>query len=195
MLKINNLKLLNERVINLDAHAGEAILVKGANGVGKSLFLKTLARLLPNLGGEIQFEDSDSLKMASDLWRSKILYLPPEVSFSDDLSVDDFLNEPFQLARYKHFKSTFNPRDFISNLESPMSLLSSGQRQRMAILRALSLNASILLLDESLSHMDPNVRAEMMGFLKEWKSNSKILFLVSHFELGSSHFDTRDFLI
>lgn len=193
MLTITDLKLLNERIINLEVNPGEVIFVKGANGIGKSLFLKTLARLLPRKSGALNFEMSDSAEYPIELWRSKILYLPSEVSFSEDHSVDEYLAEPLTFNCYKDFKSSFNPKEFVSELNSRMSLLSTGQRQRLSILRAMSLNASILLLDESFSHLDPVMREETFELLNKWKGDNRIIFIVSHFDIITSQFDTRTF--
>jgi ABC-type bacteriocin/lantibiotic exporter with double-glycine peptidase domain len=195
MLDIKDLKLLNSKIIDLKAAPGEVIQIQGSNGVGKSLFLKTLARLIPKISGQISFGGLDSSQFAPDLWRSKILYLPSEVSFSEGHSVDEYLNEPFLFERYKNFKSHFNPKEYISDLNSSMNLLSSGQRQRLSILRALSLNADILLLDESFSHIDPVLREETFQLLKQWKEDHKIIFIVSHFDFHISQFKTTSFTL
>lgn len=193
MLIINDLELLNGKKVNLKVHPGEVILIHGPNGVGKSLLLKTLSKLLPKKSGSISLEMKDSSEFRIDLWRSSILYLPSEVSFTEDHSVEEFLSEPFLLDLYKDFKSDFKPKDYVSELHARMNILSSGQRQRLAILRAMSLNATILLLDESFSHLDPSTREEILGLLKEWKNKNKIIFIVSHFEIETSQIETRIF--
>ena len=195
MLDVKDLKLLNSKIINLKAAPGDVFLIKGPNGVGKSLFLKTLARLVPKISGEINLGGLDSSQFAPDLWRSKLLYLPSDVSFTEGHSVDEYLSEPFLFERYKYFKPSFNPKEYISDLNSSMNLLSSGQRQRLSILRAMSLNAGILLLDESFSHIDPVLREETFSLLNRWKDHQKIIFIVSHFDFQTSQFDTTSFAL
>jgi len=192
MLKITSLKLLNEKSLTYEALPSDLIMIKGANGSGKSLFLKTISRLLPHEGGELSFHGKDSSLYTPEYWRSKILYVPPEVSTSDDYSVEDFLNEPFTLQRYKEIKPAFNPREHFKGFNLQMRLLSSGQKQKLALLRALSLDADILLLDETFSHMDESSRSESMTLLKEWVSTKKIIFIVSHFDMNAGQFGTRE---
>lgn len=195
MLKVKNIKLLNGKVLSLDAKAGEVIFVKGANGAGKSLFLKSLARLIPATSEELSLDNKSALTYPVELWRSMVLYLPPEVCFGDELTVEEYLAEPFSLLRYKDFKAEFDPRNYLTGLDEKMNLLSSGQIQRVALLRALSLNSDILLLDESFGHMDQQTREEFLSLLTKWIDNKKIILFVSHFEIVAGHFATREFLI
>jgi ABC-type multidrug transport system ATPase subunit len=117
-------------------------------------------------------------------WRSKLLYLPPEVSFTEEENVEEFLRHPFTFQRYKNFVPNFDPRRYITDLTARVSLLSSGQKQRLALLRALSLNFEVLLLDESLSHMDGETRQEMLCLLSDVRKRGKIILLVTHFDLS-----------
>jgi ABC-type multidrug transport system ATPase subunit len=184
MLEVRELTLLNGKSINLKAHAGDLILLKGANGVGKSLFLKTLARLIPSVSGEIFFKEKKSSDHKVEQWRSKILYLGPEVSFSDEETLEDFLSLPFGFEHYKNFTPSFDPRSELKNLGGLVRDLSSGQKQRLALLRALSLDSEVLLLDESLGHMDEEARGEMLDKLEKYLREGKVIILVSHFDLG-----------
>lgn len=193
MLKVRNLKLLNDKVIYFEARPGDVIFIKGANGVGKSLFLKSLARLIPSHWEELSLENKSTSQYPIELWRSKVFYLPPEVSFADEFTVEDFLNEPLSLTIYKNHKSDFDPRKYLTNLSGRMNLLSSGQRQRVALLRALSLNSDVLLLDESFGQMDLSTREEFFSLFANWLSKGKILLIVTHFEIKMSHFATREY--
>ncbi len=195
MLKVKNLKLLNGKVINLEVNPGEILFIKGANGAGKSLFLKSLARLIPSSWDELSFNNKSMTHYPIEMWRSKITYLPPEVCFSDESSVDEYLAEPFLLKRYKNFKTKFEPQKNLTNLAGTMKLLSSGQRQRIALLRAMSLDSDILLLDESFGHMDQATREEFFNLLAKWVEKGKILLIVSHFEIGMRNLKTSEFII
>jgi ABC-type bacteriocin/lantibiotic exporter with double-glycine peptidase domain len=64
-----------------------------------------------------------------------------------------------------------------------MQLLSSGQKQSVALLRAISLNPDVLLLDESFAHIDSEKRELFFGLLSQWCKEGKILVLVSHIEV------------
>ena len=183
MLRVNGLKLLNGKEISFEINNGQALLLEGANGAGKSLLLKSLARLIPSLWNELSFEMQDISTLPVELWRSKVLYLPPDVVFDPEFTVEDFLEEPFGFAIHKGLKKVFEPRKYLNLPQEKMSLLSSGQKQSVALLRAISLNPDVLLLDEPFSHMDSQKQELFFGLLSQWCKDGKMLVLVSHIEV------------
>ena len=184
MLRVNGLKLLNGKEVSFETKKGEALLLEGANGAGKSLLLKSLVRLIPSSWSELSFETQDISTLAVELWRSKVLYLPPEVVFDPEFTVEDFLEEPFGFSIRKGFKKVFEPRKYLDLTQERMQLLSSGQKQSVALLRAISLNPDVLLLDEPFSHMDSQKQELFFGLLSQWCKDGKILVIVSHIEVN-----------
>lgn len=184
MLRVEEIKLLNGKVCSLTLEKGEFLQVVGPNGIGKSLLLKSLARLIPAQSKELSLDNRESLSFSPSDWRSQLMYIPPEVVFDPSFTILDFFNEPFQFAKYKDFKKTFEPTDFWKASDALMSQLSSGQKQQVALLRALSLNPKILLLDEPFGYMDLNAREIFLNLLKNWTTEDKGLILVSHIDLG-----------
>jgi ABC-type multidrug transport system ATPase subunit len=183
MLRVNGLKLLNGKEISFQIKKGEALLLEGANGSGKSLLLKSLARLIPSSWSELSFEAQDISSFPVELWRSKVLYLPPDVIFDPEFSVEDFLEEPFGFSIHKGFKKVFDPRKYLDLAQEKMQVLSSGQKQSVALLRAISLNPDVLLLDEPFAHMDSQKRELFFDLLTRWCKDGKILIIVSHIEV------------
>jgi ABC-type multidrug transport system ATPase subunit len=182
MLRVKKLKLFNGKEISFDLSRGESLQIKGANGVGKSLLLKSLARLIPSEWDELSLDGKKAEDFRIEEWRSKILYIPPEVVFDPELTVDEFFNEPFQLLIYKDYQKNFEPRDHWPQTEKLLSQLSSGQRQQVALLRALSLDPSFLLLDEPFGYMDIETRDFFSNLLNKWCVANRSLILVSHIE-------------
>ncbi len=183
MLRVNGLKLLNGKEISFEIKNGEALFLEGANGSGKSLLLKSLARLIPSSWTQVTFRAQDISTFPVELWRSKVLYLPPDVIFDPELTVEEFLEEPFAFSLYKGFKKVFEPRKYLDLAQDQMQVLSSGQKQSVALLRAISLNPDVLLLDEPFSHMDSQKRELFFGLLSQWCKDGKMLVIVSHIEV------------
>lgn len=194
MLRVRNIKLLNKKECSFELAQGEWLQITGSNGVGKSLLLKSLARLIPSEWSELSLNDKDTKDYAIEEWRSSLLYLPPEVVFDSEMTVDEFLDEPFGLHRYKNFQKTFDPKKYWKNLTTPMMSLSSGQKQQVALLRALSLNPKILLLDEPFGHMDTDARDLFLKLLANWSSVDKGVVLVSHISVDSGEYNFRKIL-
>lgn len=182
MLRVKKLKLFNGKEISFDLSRGDFLQIKGANGVGKSLLLKSLARIIPSEWDELSLDGKKAEDFRIEEWRSKILYIPPEVVFDPELTVDEFFNEPFQLLIYKDYQKKFEPRDHWPQTEKLLSQLSSGQRQQVALLRALSLDPSFLLLDEPFGYMDIETRDFFSSLLNKWCVANRSLILVSHIE-------------
>jgi ABC-type multidrug transport system ATPase subunit len=180
MLRVEKIKILNGKEISFELARGELLHLEGPNGSGKSLLLKSLSKLIPASWEQYEFEGEkiESLKI-EDL-RAKLLYLPPNVVFDNELTVDEFLDEPLALAQYADFKKTFEPRDFLGDLSKKMGLLSSGQKQGVALLRAMSLKAQILFLDEPFGHIDQSKRKMYIDLLGQWAGSQKSIIIVSH---------------
>ena len=188
MLRVKEMTLLNGKKIDLELRRGEVAQLEGANGVGKSLFLKSLARLVPSTWKELFLFEKKPHEYSLQEWRGKMLYLPPEVSFDPEMSVQDFFDLPLSFERYEGFQRSFFPENYWRDTFVKMSSLSSGQKQQVALLRALSLSPEILLLDEPFCHMDEMKRKEFCHLLEEcYLKTQGALVIVSHVPV---HFDS-----
>lgn len=195
MLRVKNLELLNHKTVSFELMPGQVLSIYGDNGVGKSLLLKSLARLIPKKSGEIILSDKNSLEFEVTLWRSKVMYLPPVVTFEEDQTVEDFLKVPFRFERYRSIHQIFFPGKYLDNLSKKMSLLSSGQKQQVALLRAISLNPQILLLDESFSHMDQTKRKMYSEILMSQSRKDLSLISVSHDPISFEGFKSQTLIL
>ncbi|MGE3610155.1 MAG: ATP-binding cassette domain-containing protein [Bacteriovoracaceae bacterium] len=184
MFLIKNLKLPNNRLIEFELHPGENIFITGRNGSGKSLFLRSLAALYPLQYEIFKYQGKKISDWDMAIYRSEVLYLPAFVSIQYLENVDDFFKLPLQFSVYKNFHSTFNYQHYLKNwgLEgAKLKNLSSGQRQMLAILRALSLRPKVLLLDEPTSHLDSEKVLEVEKLLLDWhKESSGQIIMVGH---------------
>jgi iron complex transport system ATP-binding protein len=163
---------------DLDFGAGELVCLLGRNGAGKTTLLKTLAGILPPLGGDVLL-DGDSVNGLSGRERAQRAALlltdpglPPYLlgrelvalgrtphapwfsgARADDAAVVDAVLETVRCTHLAHRR---------------LGQLSDGERQRLCLARALAQDAPILLLDEPLAHLDPPAKAEMLGLLHDW---------------------------
>jgi ABC-type multidrug transport system ATPase subunit len=185
MFIAKEIKLQNELVVTFKVSPGDIIHLTGENGIGKSLLLKSITRLIPSTWKQMSFHGVESSSFKAEEWRRKMMYLPPEIQCDPSMSVEEFFLEPFSFSIYKNFKPVFNPREYFQDLAKKVSHLSSGQKQEIAILRALSLDPDILLLDESITHLDSSKRDIYLDLIKKWTVSLKGCVLISHSDLSS----------
>lgn len=185
MLLVEELSLPHGKKVSVSFEAGVSYGLTGPNGSGKSLLLKSLAHLLPTTFKSFTYQGKSVLEYSPEQYRSSVLYLPSVPSVTDQLSVEDYISLPLKMAVYKNHRSSFAADSYIKRfgLEGKtLSHLSSGQKQVLSFLRAMTLKADVLLLDEPTSHLDPAMTQELESLLLEWKnSDSRRSFvLVSH---------------
>jgi len=186
MLRVNQIQLLNGKMISLEVKPGELIQITGANGAGKSLLLKTVAKLIPSTFSELNLNNRSHSDYRIEEWRSKILYVPPDFHFDPEFTIEHFMNEPFEFLVHKDLKCDFDYNVIFQDKETLLSELSSGQRQQISLLRALSLKPQVLLLDEPFSFMDLERRGFFGELFQKFLSEGKMIIFVSHVEFNFS---------
>ena len=145
-------------------HPGEKILIVGATGSGKTSLLHTLNLTNPHFRGRILFQGKDLLDHKPEELRSRIMEVMQE-PWLDDLSVESVLREPFSYAVHRRKFDQSGWRERVLRLLSSFALdgsylqkrssqLSGGEKQRIALIRAMQFEPEILLLDEISSALD-----------------------------------------
>ncbi len=196
MLLVKDLMLLNGRKISLTLEAGGEYVLRGKNGSGKTLLLRTLAGLYSGESSEFSLSGKELVDYSPEEFRSKILYVSPATAMSPEMTAEKFLQAPHRLSVYQGWKSEFSSANYLKEWGmSGMTLghLSSGQKQLLSLLRALSLRADILLLDEPTSHMDQEKTLIAEKLLKEWKAQDpkRIILMVTHSDEQAQRFGKR----
>lgn len=168
--------------IDVDILPGEVVALIGANGAGKSTFLKTLTGLLPALGGEIRFDGQRIDRMdAADIVKLGIAMVPEGRRLFPSLSVEENLlmgalsrrAGPWNLERvYGLFPILKERRG------QPSTSLSGGQQQMVAIGRALMSNPRLLLCDEISLGLAPVVIREIYASLPALQEDGMSLLIV-----------------
>jgi ABC-type iron transport system FetAB ATPase subunit len=172
--------------------AGECITISGPSGSGKSLLLRMLCDLDPNTG-EILLDGAARSGMSAPAWRSQVVYQPAEPAWWLPTAGAHF--KPGQIPRMQQLlpQLTLSP----SLLDSEVSRLSTGERQRMALIRSLACNPKVLLLDEPTAALDPEAVAATEALLHKEVANGLSLILVTHSQtqarsLGHRHLTLRE---
>ena len=168
--------------IDVDIGPGEVLALIGANGAGKSTFLKTLTGLLPAKGGEIRFDGQRIDRMdAADIVKLGIAMVPEGRRLFPSLSVEENLlmgalsrrAGPWNLERvYALFPILKEKRS------QPSTALSGGQQQMVAIGRALMSNPRLLLCDEISLGLAPVVIREIYAALPALQQDGMSLLIV-----------------
>jgi iron complex transport system ATP-binding protein len=178
------MKLLNGKLVDFELASGESVVIRGKNGSGKSLFLKSIARLLPVSYESFDYQGKDIKSYSAEKLRSELLYISATPSSMNQGPVDEFFQSAFDLQIYKDLKVTFPWKDYLTRWnvqEKSFQNLSSGQKQMLSILRALSLSAKVLLLDEPTANLDQDKTIEIEELIKDWQKNTggSVIF-ISH---------------
>lgn len=168
--------------IDLEIHDREVVALIGANGAGKSTFLKALTGLLPASAGEITFSGDRIDRMdAADIVRLGIAMVPEGRRLFPSLSVEENLlmgalsgrTGDWNLDRvYEMFPILKEKR------RQPSTSLSGGQQQMVAIGRALMSNPRLLLCDEISLGLAPVVIREIYALLPRMLDDGMSLLIV-----------------
>ena len=183
--------------INLSVEELDFIGLIGPNGGGKTTLLKVLLGLLPPTRGEVQIM-GQSIKEG----RRHVGYVPQAVEFDRDfpISVWDVarmgrLGRRRLLQRYtagddEAVAQALRDVDMLHLRGHPIGDLSGGQRQRVYIARALAAKPRILLLDEPMASVDPQVSASIYELLSHLNERITILMISHDMNAISSHVKT-----
>ena len=170
------------RAANLSVRAGERVRLAGASGSGKSVFLRALADLLP-WRGELRLDGEAVDDMPAHVWRGRVMYLEADSAWWADRVRAHFPTDiDLPLA-----KADLDP----ALLDADPERISSGQRQRLALLRALAREPKVLLLDEPTANLDSDNAARLEKMLLDWSTDGGILLMTSHDAAQRDRLGTR----
>lgn len=163
---------------DLTIEAGEIVSLSGPSGAGKSLLLRALADLDPH-DGEICLDGQSSQSFPAPEWRRRVALLPAESQWWYD-TVGEHLQKSVvsEMLAALGFES--------QAMDWSITRLSSGEKQRLAILRLLQNRPEVLLLDEPTANLDPESakRVENLFFDYQREQGAAILWITHDLDQG-----------
>jgi putative ABC transport system ATP-binding protein len=176
-LRIERLSRAGFGPFDLALAPGECCVVSGPSGAGKTVFLRMIADLDPNEGQVWLGAEAREL-MAATHWRRLVTYVPAESGWWADTVREHFNETGLQAGALATELTRFQLPEAL--YEAPVARLSTGERQRLALLRAIVQQPRVLLLDEPTSALDPATTQCVEASLKELLRAGVIMIIVSH---------------
>ncbi|MDR3717864.1 MAG: ABC transporter ATP-binding protein [Bryobacteraceae bacterium] len=184
LLEINGLTGTPGGPFRLDVDAGECVVISGTSGIGKSLLLRMIADLDEN-EGSVVLNGASRNAMPAPQWRRQVIYVAAESGWWA-ANVREHMH-PAQSAL------PLLPRLGLSEqlLDAPVSQLSTGERQRLALIRAVIRKPRVLLLDEPTSALDEQMVLRVEALLKDLMASGTGIIMVTHNEQQAHRMATR----
>ncbi len=174
--------------INLEVNAGECLSIRGASGAGKSLLLRAIADLDPS-EGSVSLDDTSRDAMQAYEWRRLVTYVPAESGWWANTVGAHF--EESDIAAGYLMQFGFSDDTMLW----PVDRLSTGERQRLGLLRAIVQDPRVLLLDEPTSALDPEATAKIEGVLRGKLDAGVSVIMVTHDAAQAKRLAHRQFVI
>ena len=178
--------------VSIDLYAGEVMGLVGGNGAGKTTLMRTLSGAHPADAGQILIDGQPAaISNTRDAKQHKIETIYQTLALADNIaapgnvflgrelvtrlgSLDDGAME----NATREVMGRLNPN--FTNFTTPVMSLSGGQRQAVAIARAVHFNARILIMDEPTAALGPAETAQVRDLIRQLKAEGLGIFLISH---------------
>jgi putative ABC transport system ATP-binding protein len=159
----------------LNLGTGACAAITGPSGSGKSLFLRMIADLDLN-EGKVWLNERERGSMPAPQWRRQATYVSAESGWWADRVIEHFdLNRRSEVAA---LAARLGLRPDL--LDAPVAQLSTGEKQRFSLVRALLPSPPVLLLDEPTGPLDEESVAKVEALLQERKATGTSILLVTH---------------
>jgi ABC-2 type transport system ATP-binding protein len=171
--------------ISFTVGRGEIFGLLGPNGAGKTTTILMLLGLTEISGGEVSVLGFNPAREPLSVKR-RVGYLPDAVGFYDQLTAADNLRYTARLIgfnkaeREKRIADAFERVGLADVAENRVSTFSRGMRQRLGLAEILMKGAQVAILDEPTSALDPHATAELLGVIRNFKSEGVSVLLSSH---------------
>ena len=178
--------------VSMALHPGEVMAVVGGNGAGKSTLMHTIAGAHPADSGQILVNGSPvTIANPRDARAHGIEVIYQRLALADNIDAagnlflgrelrtpTGALDDSAMASATRDVMKRLNPR--FRNLSTPVRSLSGGQRQSVAIARAVHFNARILIMDEPTAALGPAETEQVRELITQLKSEGIGIFLISH---------------
>lgn len=177
---------------------GDIVRISGANGSGKSTFVKLLTGLLTPTEGEILMNGIPGRGVSADSLKNEVFYISQDEIFLNDTVhnyMEAMLNRPVSEEELKCAREEVQLDASVTEIANSGLSMSGGQRKKLLMMRLLlgSQNASVLILDELEAGLDVDAKAHLIQLKKNLveKHRDAIIFIISHAEHEDIPFTQR----
>lgn len=185
---ISSHKSLNN--VSIKIQKGQSIGIIGKSGSGKTTLIDLLLGLLTPVKGEIFFNDKNILNSKSDYLNGRVAYIPQQVFLLDDSLIcnislsdknDSNLSKVMEVAKQARLLELISrlPNGLDTKIGESGVRVSGGERQRIALARALYYNQDVIIMDEATSALDTDTEKKVINEISKLKVN-KTLILIAH---------------
>jgi lipoprotein-releasing system ATP-binding protein len=165
------------RGVTFTASSGESIAITGASGSGKSTLLHLLGGLESADHGAIEFADGNR----GIGFVFQFHYLLPDLSALENVALPLLIARWKRERAYKRARMLLEDAGLAGRVDHPISHLSGGEQQRVAVARALITGPKLLLADEPTGNLDPAIREEIGQSLVAYARNhSAVTIIATH---------------
>jgi phosphate-transporting ATPase len=173
MLTVSNIHRAALQPVSFSLSPGECLAVRGPSGAGKSTLLRAIADLDPN-EGEVRLDGVLRESLPAPEWRKRVLYVAAEPGWWFDTPAPHFPSpeEAVELTGALGLAPEM--------LDRPLTMLSTGERQRLALARALARKPRVLLLDEPTAALDGATKSLVEALIAARRAQGLSVLWVTH---------------
>lgn len=186
--------------VSIFVEKGEMVAVIGPNGAGKSTLLKAIFGLIPSRKGQVLLNGADVTNQVPDrIVQKGMSYVPqtdnvfPSLSINENLEMGAFVRRDGLGERLERVYDLFP--DLAGRCRDGAGKLSGGQRQMLALARALMLDPQVLLLDEPSASLSPKMVDSLFEKICEINRNGTAILLVEQNAREALSFSSRGYVL
>ena len=177
MLRVEHLKAGSLPALSFEVVDGECLAVEGPSGAGKTRLLRAIADLDP-AQGHIFVDGAARQETPASTWRQLVRYIAAEPGWWTDTARPAMAARPGLVTRLERLLAAVGLEPAL--LDRPLTHLSTGERQRLALVRALLDEPKVLLLDEPTAALDVGSAALVEELVRFQLLSGRCAVLVSH---------------
>ncbi|MBL0144628.1 MAG: ABC transporter ATP-binding protein [Chitinophagaceae bacterium] len=195
--------------VSFNVLQGETIGLVGESGCGKTTLGRAILQLVPTTAGKIILNGKDITTLSTETLRNyrkdlQIVFQDPYGSLNPRLTIGEAILEPLNVHAVLSNKKLRKEKviDLLEKVSLPADFynryphqFSGGQRQRICIARALALNPSFLIFDESVSALDVSVQAQVLNLLSDLKKEFGFTAIFISHDLSVVHYVSDRILV